>query len=217
MTTLLTEQKGSGDVMKRILSVALVAVSFVALSALNSCILDPKKTPDKPDGGGGGNQTFKSLEVRDDVFNNLELAYNTRQINEYDRLLDDNFTFFFSPNDVSEGTVQFSQWDRAAEIGATRNMFDPTFSPPNRDPISSIDLSITFPEGDGAWQVIPGTADNGHPNEDWYEKTMTYLLTVKAGDTTFTSGTPLDASIVVRQVEADGKQIFRIVQWRDDI
>ena len=202
--------------MKRILSVALVTLSLVTMSALNSCILDPEKTPDKDD-GGGTTQTFKSLEVRDDVLDNLELAYNTRNINEYDRLLDADFTFFFSPNDVNEGNVQFSQWDRAAELGATVNMFDPAFSPPTRDPISSIDLTITFPAGDNAWTVIPGTVDNGHLGEDWFEKTMQYLLTVKAGETTFTSGTPLDASLVVHQVEIEGKQIFRVIQWRDDI
>jgi len=147
----------------------------------------------------------------------LNDSYNTRNSQDYERLLDEAFVFFFSPADIGEGNVEFSQWGRVEEIAATKNLFNPGYTPPSGAPVSSIDLTLTYAEGEDSWIVIPGTADNGHPDEDWYEKTVQYLLTVKAGETTFTSGTPINASLVVRQSLVVESPVYRVVQWRDDI
>ena len=203
--------------MKRILNLSLMTVALVAMVALNSCILDPEKTPEK-DEGPGNDAKFESLEQCDHVLNNLELAYNTRNIDEYARILDEfEFTFFFSPADVNSGNVNVSQWGRAEEVGATRNMFDPSFNPENGEPISSISLTLQYAEGDGSWLVIPGDPGSGHEGEDWYSKTASYIMNVQAGETTFVTGTPIDVRFTVRQVEVDGKQIYQMVEWADDI
>jgi hypothetical protein len=187
-------------------------VAFVTL-AINSCILDAKQDRQviKPPKG-----EFLPLDTRDNVLNNLQAAYNQRNISQYDKLLDANFTFFFSPTDVQNGTVQFSQWDRAGEINATTNMFNPSFSPSQGAPISSIDLALSYPKGDNAWTPVQPLDAVTYPNETWYEKTVTYSMTIVAGPNQFISNN-IDASFVVRQAEVNGETIWRIIAWRDDI
>ena len=76
-------------------------------------------------------------------------------LDRYDELLDVDFVFYFSTDEAGQGLVPL-QWDRAAEIGATRNMFDPNYTAPGTDPVSRISLSLTYPEGDHSWtQVTP--------------------------------------------------------------
>ena len=172
---------------------------------------------ENPASGGSLNSTptgFKDLGgPRDNVLFNLEAAYNERNLTEYNRLLDDDFTFFFSPADVSDGKVSVNQWDRASEINATTNMFNVNFTPPNGSPISSIDLSLVYPEGDNVWNMA--SPDQNHPGETWYQKSVDYFLTIVAGETTYTSGNPIKAQFTVRR-DPD-LDIWRIVQWRDDV
>ena len=154
---------------------------------------------------------------RDNVLFNLEAAYNQRNLNAYQKVLDDAFVFHFSAADVANGNVSVSQWDRAQEINATTNIFDKNFNPPSGSPISSIDLSLTYPNGEDVWNLV--NPDGNHPGETWYEKTVDYFLPVVAGDFTYTSGNPIKASYIVRwgKDPTSGDEFWRIVAWRDDI
>ena len=159
------------------------------------------------------NPTFKDLAAaRDNVLFNLEAACNQRNTTEYDKLLDDSFTFFFSPADVLNHNVSVLQWDRASEINATQNMFDRNFTPPTGSPVSSIDLSIRHDEGEDQWQLVPPDAQ--HTGEAWYRKTVDYFLTVVAGETTYTSGNPIKATFIVRWDTQ--REFWRIISWQDD-
>jgi len=111
--------------------VVLAAVGLLA----GSCILDPKKAPPKK--GGPIGQEYRSLKEKDDVLINLQLAYNDRNISQYDKLLDDDFIFIFSQTDWQAGKTP-RQWDRTSEIRATTNMF--SRNPTGKDPITSLSL-----------------------------------------------------------------------------
>ncbi len=170
---------------------------------------------------------FKNLKQKDHVLFNLQKAYSERNLQQYERLLDLNFfTFFFSPEDVQAGIVQFPNWGRASELLATAHMFDPTFDPaptthPNTGwvtdpgPVTRIKLTMEFPAGDDAWN--PQIDDDVHPGEIWYEKTVEYELDVTAGDFTFRNAASLQASFVIRLAELEGDNIYRLVSWQDDV
>jgi hypothetical protein len=198
--------------MKRIiLAVTVLAVSMLAS---NSCILDPKNDKDPPP--IDTTRTFKNLSQRDHVLINLETAYNQRHFNQFEKLLDANFTFFFSQTDIDSNFVQDESWGRDRELRAAGHMFDPTFAPPNRAPIDRIDLSLSYAIGEDKWAREEGTPDK-HPGEDWFEKTAIYNMTIQAGQDQFIS-TNIRASFIVRYAEiAPGDSIWRMVAWRDDI
>ncbi|MFQ5511237.1 MAG: hypothetical protein ACE5EO_05255 [Candidatus Krumholzibacteriia bacterium] len=199
-------------------TLTLVALTLGAL-VFNSCIFNAEEgtPPDKVPP-----PAFKSLKAREDVLHNLELAWNQQNINQYDKLLDDNFTFFFGAKDISLGKVTSTDWGRASELIATGHMFDRTFDPPpgpsgtDPGPIISIDISMDFPVGEEKWDPLSDPVV--HPTETWYEKTVDYTFTITAGgDFRFLTGKVLRASIVIRFAEASGDSIYRIVQWRDDV
>ena len=155
---------------------------------------------------------------RDNVLFNLQKIYNERDIDRYDELLDDNFVFYFSGYDVEGGLVVNPIWSRASDFCATKNMFDPNFSKPDVGPVGNIQLALSYPTGDDKWTPItPPENHVTYAGETWYEKVVTYCLTVTAGDQQFI-GCDLNASIVVRKATVEGfpNTIWRIVVWRDD-
>lgn len=190
----------------------LLLVAFVALG-LNSCILDPKEDPPPPDQGS----TYKDLTERDHVLYNLKQAYDDRNIDRYDELLDEDFVFFFSNTDVQNGTVEYLQWARAAEVNATRNLFDPSFTKPDLQPASSIRLTLTYAEGEDKWVEVTPPDPVAYPDEVWYEKIVRYSLTVKSGVIDFV-GNDIQASFTVRLAtdQSSGREYYRIILWRDD-
>jgi hypothetical protein len=182
---------------------------------------------------------YGDLTEKDHVLENLELSYNERNLVEFDKLLDANFVFFFSPADVQNGTVPFSQWDRTSELSATANLFAqiPSGIPlaPTRGagPIeertwgsiktlfhaqssgaNSLNLTMIYPPGDGSWIAI--AAPPPFSGETWYQKTASYSIIVTIGDTTFL-GTNINMTITIRPNVVGQETLWRIVQWRDDV
>lgn len=158
---------------------------------------------------------YRELTERDEVLSNLEAACNERNIERYNELLDNDFVFHFSIADVENGSVQVSSWGRAAEIASARNMFDPNFSKPGVNPVSDIELRLVYAAGDDPWTPITPSDPERYPGETWYEKVVTYYLTVTAGDMQFIC-MDVNASFVVRWASVGDKQYWRIVVWRDD-
>jgi hypothetical protein len=196
--------------MKRIAALALAGmVAF----GLNSCILNPDENPppDKPP------SQYKCLEVtcpRDNVLINLKSAYNDRNINRYDELLDDDFVFYFSAEDVLNGTVEY--WSRQAEINANKNMFDPNYSNPTQEPVQDIDLGLTYPLGDDQWTQITPEDQVKYAGETWYQKIVVYNLTVQLpGDFQYV-GLNKQAAFVLREATKNSVKSWKIIVWRDD-
>ena len=64
------------------------------------------------------------LQHRDDVLITLESAYNEKNLDDARMLLDSDFIFFFSAEDIQGGDVSVAQWDQPSELHATANLFD---------------------------------------------------------------------------------------------
>ena len=160
---------------------------------------------------------YQNLTQRDHVLENLERAYNDRNINEYDKVLDDNFLFFFSLDDVNDpDNPAPSQWDRLTDTASARNMFNPNWDGGNgRDPIVSITLTLQYlPD---SWTPVIPEDQVRYPGETWYGKQVGYTLFVQtAGETDYLSE-DITAQFTVRSAEVGGRVIWRIVSWRDDI
>ena len=189
----------------------VLALAGTVLLGLNSCILDPKE--DKPKDPPASQ--YKCLEVtcpRDNVLNNLQSAYNDRNISRYDELLDADFIFYFSERDVDSP----GSWSRAAEINANKNMFDPNYSSPTQEPVQDIDLSLVYPLGDDQWTQVTPDDQIKYPGEMWYRKIVTYNLTVQLPGNFQYVGRNKQAQFTVRAATADSKQIWQIVVWQDD-
>ena len=58
-------------------------------------------------------------------------------------------------------------------------------------------------------------APGNHDGEDWYERLVTYNMTITAGNDSFIS-TDIVALVAVRQIEVGGVMVWKIVEWRDD-
>ncbi len=199
--------------MKRITVAAVIlAFGFVSFS---SCILDPKETPEDKKNPPVAYKPLDADGPRDNVLFNLRKAYVERNIEKYNQLLDAGFVFHFSQADFKDGKVTVEQWDRASEISSTTNIFNRNFSKPGVDPISKIDLNLTYTEGDDSWNQVTPEDQQAYPNETWYEKTVRYDLVATSGPIEYT-GLNIQASFIVRKADVDGNEIWRIISWRDD-
>lgn len=189
-----------------ILAIALIIPTF------NSCIFDAKEAKKE---GPPPPPPFRDLTQHDDVLFNLALAYNQSNLDEYGKLLDDNFIFNFSAADVNNGTVTVSQWDRVSELAATANIFNQGTLPPGRDPVSNIKLELYFNDGADDWQPVTPPDPQAYPGEEWFYQRIDYHLTVVAGDITYTQNVPLKAEFTIRPVDDNGTTIWRVISWRD--
>ena len=189
---------------------------------------------------------YRSLAKRDNLLFNLELAYNSRNINKFSELLDDNFIFYFGAMDIREGNVDQPQWDRDSENEATRNLFlGPTplavddgsivgaasfteestwgrlkalyQSPVNVPPADRIAIDIRYPNGEDVWQEITPADPEKYPGETWYEKTVDYNLTVVIGAIDLTLTNSNPRQTSFVVRWDEEKKAYQIVLWRDDI
>lgn len=190
----------------------LVVVLAVLLAVfLASCFDDeedrviPPKSP------------YKSLaadQPRDNALFNLQYSCNERNIEHYEELLDEGFVFYFSAEDVLNGTVE--NWSRAVEVTAATNLFDPNYSNPTQQPAQDIDLSLVYAEGDDEWTPIEPEDQVTYPGETWYQKIVGYNLTVQLPGNFQYVGLNKQAAFVLRAATEDSKQYWRLVVWRDD-
>ncbi len=137
------------------------------------------------------------------MLHNLEASYNQRNHFEYDRLIDTNFNFFFSPEDFSSGRTP-ETWDRSTDVPATGDLFIDGLT---------IDLDIQIDSLEWA-AIIP----DSFPDETWFMTTATYTFTMRFGQdpetTWITSGQPR-ARYTVREVDAGGTPEWRLVECND--
>lgn len=191
----------------------ILVVAAVVTPLLGSCIFNAEE---KPPDTGQPPPAYKALDVKDNLLDNLELAYNQRNIEEYKKLLDPTpgvFLFHFSPTDVSEGRVSSSQWGWDEEIGSATNMFSRR-PPPPQPAADDIKLELNFAGGDQDW--LPRTPPS-HPSEVWYDKPVEYTLRVTVGPTVYTQNKAVQALFTVRWTEINGDSVYQIVTWKDDV
>ena len=222
-----------GDVVRNVALALLILLSapFFAGCSDDDAVTNPPPVPNP-----------KILERKDDVLHNLQLAYNQRNPGEVERILDENFVFHFSPNDVQQGLVANSSWGKDEEMNATTNLLrapgasaqipvglhasSPIESATwgmikeifyNRAAASAdaLSLEMSYPEGDEAWQPVVPSGSGSH--SPLYQKTVEYFLQVKVGDITYTQNRAVRARFVVVPVNVDGKDIWKLIWWHDDV
>ena len=199
-------QKGTRSIMKR----ATLLYTCLILSAMLSsgCILDPKEKPpitDKPA------PVWPDLTDKDDVFDYIELVYTQRKYDNYALLLDEDFNFRFGDDDYSSGKTD-RDWGRTSELNSVNKLLN-SYSHPTYGAVVQIKCEV-FPQGQ-LWTEIAKN-DPPYTGETWYQKSFNYRMTATTNTGMELRGNDIQAFFIVRQVEVEGKNIWRIVQWNDD-
>jgi hypothetical protein len=185
---------------RRLASVA-VALAVCAMVACSSDSTTPEPPPSRP--------TFKPLTTKQAVLYNIQLAYNQRNITQYDKLLDNGFMFYPSSRDVNAGSLP-DQWGRAEEVLYNSRMFDPGYSGPNR--CKSIDMDLQFERGVQWVEVVP----NANPNETWYMTTVYYNFEIVVDPSTDFQPAPNSrAEFTVRNAGTNNAPAWRLAEMRD--
>ncbi|NIM19295.1 MAG: hypothetical protein GTO51_02840 [Candidatus Latescibacteria bacterium] len=184
--------------------VAIIAFLLLLVPVFSGCILDPREKggPPPPD------TPWPSLKEKDNVFPYLKRTYEGMDYFHYEILLDEAFIFRFGVDDVG-GDIPES-WDRTKDLASTKNMLT-GFSVPEYGAITNFTLILT-PEG--PWIEVPKT-EPPYEGEIWYQRTVEYTLIVTTTKDYTLQGLDLRALFIVRY--DDNEEIWRIVQWNDDI
>ena len=187
----------------------IFAILVVSAMLFSGCILDPKETPDPPK---KVETVWPDLTDKDDVFAYIEKVYEEKAYSRYDLLLDDNFNFRFGNDDYNSGKTD-RDWGRTSDLDSARKLLN-SVSHPTYGAVVQIDLAI-FPQGQ-IWTEIPKN-DPPFTGETWYQKSFKYQLTATTNTGIELRGYDITAFFILRQSEVDGKNIWRIVQWNDDV
>lgn len=173
------------------------------LVVLTGCPWDP----DKGDNPDPDPTIYLPQSAPANCLENLITAYVDRNLDEYLKLFSEDFTFVFSPDDISQDPDIPVQWGLAEEQESTENMF-------TSDIVDEIELNFTQSVADSAGDEFPGTwkaivsevelrvftrTEDGEP------------LTLKVSDgfaTFYFKEFP-------EETASDGKTLWRIWRWED--
>ena len=182
-----------------LLPVALTA----GFAMLVACDADPVRP------GGTPPLTYQDLSQRAHVLNNLELAYNQRNITQYDRLLDTNFTFFLSPGDVNGGLP--AQWGRAEELQYASDLLDRNYPGPSLR-CTGVLVNILWEEGLTWSELTPTSA----PDETWYTTTVYYGFKFEfEPNYTYIDSPGAKVRFTVRNAGTAEAPHWQLVEWYD--
>ena len=180
---------------------------FVASALVIACEADKDRVTDT---GGNQQSFFQNLTEREHVLNNLELSYTQQSYSPFEKLLDPNFTFFFSPGDVG-GNIP-PQWGRIEELSVAELLFDRSLNNPNYPTCSSIRMDLKFESG-VTW--VSGVPED-FPTETWYTATVYYEFTFEMEpDQTYIAVPGSQAQFTVRNAGTDDAPQWRLVEMRD--
>ena len=138
--------------------------------------------------------------------------YEERNYNRYLLLLDDNFVFRFGDDDYNSGKTD-RDWGRTDELASAAKLLG-GYNHPLYGAVVQIDLNIQ-PQGTIWTQILKN--DPPFTGETWYQKSFKYQLTATTNTGIELRGYDITAFFIVRQSEVEGKNIWRIVQWNDDV
>lgn len=179
------------------------------LLVTSSCLFDPEEAPPQKEKPRTVVQ-LKDLTQRENVLNNIEYAYDNRRTDVYDQLLDQQFTFFFSPGDVGGGLPE--QWGRSDELTTVNYLFISNTQPVPAGPVcksTSMDLNL---ENITWLEIIP----EDYPTEVWSQATINYEFLFKMeGDLDYQSSIGAKAQFTVRNVGTDAAPHWQLVEFRE--
>ena len=187
---------------RRLLLLAFILV----VTGVSACIFDPPKDNDDGDDDDDTTVVFDPLITPESVISNMEKAYNARKIQEYKRLLDENFVFFGAPGDVGDGIVP-EQWDRATEELVNEGLLNKNNTGPYA--CQTIDMDIRMEDGI-SW--TSSTAPNG---ETWYTTSLNYQFRFEISPDIFESLPNSRGDFTVRNAGTAEAPQWRLVEFRD--
>ena len=193
--------------MKTIRLLSMIAA--FALLALTACEDDPAGPQ-----GGPPPLGFQNLTQKWHVLSNIELAYTKRNLERYDQLLDNDFTFFLSAGDVG-GDVPES-WDRTTEVQANTNLFSIDQPPAPLKRVLTIDMDIHWEDDKGNPNItwIEFTPPNS--SETWCKTTVIYDFKIDVeGDLTYINNPGAQAQFTVRNAGTEEAPVWKLVEFRD--
>ena len=160
---------------------------------------------DDPVDNGDPSPEYANLSQKQHVLNNIELAYNRRNIEKYDELLDENFTFFLSAGDVGGGLP--AQWDRAVEVSANMHLFTSDEGYPR---CTDIEMDVQWEDG-VTWAEVPAFG-----GETWYTTTVFYSFEFKMDPNyTWLSNPGAKAQFTVRNAGTEEAPRWQLVEMHD--
>lgn len=175
------------------LRIALLIVVIIGAFAAAGCIFSPS---DRDDTSPGDPTVPDSPR---NVVYNLELAYNTRDVNLYKQCLSPQFTFYFNQQDVGndiDGYIIPTSWGYQEDWEATENMFTQAY-----------DISMQLPEND------IGTPLEGETEYTAENITVSLLVMVDENNGFIANKGYLEFNF--ETYESSGKTYWRIKDWRD--
>jgi hypothetical protein len=186
-----------------LLAVTAIGFCFCGIACDDGITEPVNKTPAGP--------VFKSLDTGYALLDNLELAFNTFNAVEYDKLLDENFIFYFSPADFSSGKTP-EQWGAASELAAYNNFFDDT-----RTENRVVSRSIKMYSSSAFWTAIPPDDPVSYPGETWYRSRVWYDVSVvlDTNPDLILTASGLRAEFVIRRDDVEGQ--WQLIRWSDDV
>jgi hypothetical protein len=145
---------------------------------------------------------FQDLSQRWHVLNNFELAHDKRDMTQYDRLIDDNYTFIFDT--LKNDSLVTIQWGRADDVTATAGLFAA---------VNYMDMAVDWKDSHGnptvQWsERIWGT-------ETWYYTTVFYHFTIRIGATTYIPVAGAQMTFTVRNAGTSAKPQWKLVELDD--
>jgi hypothetical protein len=160
-------------------------------------------------------QAWPSLSAREDVLGTIQRAYNERNSDRYESILDPGFTFFLTDGDVNNGLP--AQWDRGIETALTQNLFSKT-QVGSLPLVKSIIMDVQFENG-VTWVEVPNPP--AAPAETWYTTTAYYNFQIKvqqpgySEDITYLPDPNAKAQFTVRNAGTEQSPKWQLVEMRD--
>jgi len=151
--------------------------------------------------------SLQNLTQKEHVLNNIELAYNQRNVEWYHGVLDQNFTFILAPGDVGGGVP--TSWGRATELDLHTRLFDKNYT---ALPCQSIKMDLNLDSVQWT-EFTPQSA----PSETWYLTTIYYNFTFEIAPNTYINDTGTKATFTVRDAGPSGNYAhhWQLVEMRD--
>lgn len=178
------------EARKTILRLGSVVLAITITLAGAGCIFDPT-----PPGDTG---EVREPTTPENVIYNLELSYDTRDIQLYKQCLSENFTFYFNPTDVGSdvnGYVIPSSWGYEDDWTSADNMFK-----------NAYEITMELPEGD---------VGEAGPNDTTYTapNISISLLVMVDADNGFIANKGTLEFVFVK--DPDNPNYWVIKDWRD--
>lgn len=148
---------------------------------------------------------YRSPTTAENTLFNFVKAYNEMNVDRYESVLDEKFSFLFSVTSVEYP----NKWNIEDELNATRHMFGGADSGDSRyGKVIDVDVRLVFDED--SWRDISVAGGEG---EEERRATVHYIYEVTVEpDITFINGSDMKAEFTLRK-HKDGA--WKIVRWDD--